>query len=278
MMFTLKIQGSDDNVNFSDLATMGSGSSSLDGSTRTISISGLDGEVLSTALTTSNDTYTAPNITSIKSLITNKRYIRIYLYNNNVPSNNLTLTLDFVIKKFTPYTNINPTGFNIYSSDTRFFKVDAGGILVNTNLTILSGNTVSFNGLSSSGSGTALYINSDNNLVKYSSSARYKRNIFDLSTEFDLDKYFKLEPKVFNYLSDRQKTYGLIAEEVEKTYRHFVVYDQEGKPDAIKYNDMITANFAAIKHIYSETDLLKQKVKNLEREVLFLREKLENID
>lgn len=135
--------------------------------------------------------------------------------------------------------------------------------------------------LSTSGGGTALYVQADGKLTKLSSSVRYKRNITDLHLDLTLSDYLSLEPKAYNWKDDKLSTeryYGFVAEEVDKVHPAFVIRGQNGEVEGIKYNDFIAANFMAIKHIYSETDLLKQKVAKLEKELDIMRKKLDQRD
>ncbi len=132
----------------------------------------------------------------------------------------------------------------------------------------------------SSGS-SALYVNNTTGRVfKLSSSKKFKKDINSLEAELDLKDYLKLEPKAFTYLQDSlsDRSYGFIAEEALSSNPQFVTRDSNNKIQGFKYNDMIAANFMAIKHVYSETDLLKQKVANLEKELDFLRKKLDQGD
>lgn len=70
------------------------------------------------------------------------------------------------------------------------------------------------------------------------SSERYKDDIEDLGHESD-DIYL-LEPKSFIYKEHpfSTRSIGLIAEEVDRIIPSLVVYDQEGRPDAVKYHEL----------------------------------------
>ena len=47
----------------------------------------------------------------------------------------------------------------------------------------------------------------------------------------------KLRPVTFRYRQDPTNTrqYGLVAEEVERVYPELVIYDADGKPEAVRY-------------------------------------------
>lgn len=70
------------------------------------------------------------------------------------------------------------------------------------------------------------------------SSERYKDDIEDLDHESE-DVYL-LRPKSFVYKEYpfSTRSIGLIAEEVDRVIPSLVVYDQEGRPDAVKYHEL----------------------------------------
>lgn len=85
----------------------------------------------------------------------------------------------------------------------------------------------------------AVLVDSNGQLGTVSSSVRFKENIKDMgSVSKDI---YGLRPVVFNYKnrSSEEKSYGLIAEEVHDTFPELVVYDLEGKPETVKYLDLI---------------------------------------
>jgi hypothetical protein len=84
----------------------------------------------------------------------------------------------------------------------------------------------------------ALLISSTGQLGTTSSSARYKDDIQDMG-DFSSD-IMKARPVTFYYKSDKSKEIvpGLIAEEVAKLYPDMVVYDDEGRPETIQYQDL----------------------------------------
>jgi hypothetical protein len=122
------------------------------------------------------------------------------------------------------------------------------------------------------GTGTAVVADANGKLWKQSSSRRYKTNIEALDT--GLDAVLNLRPVRFEYKESGQKDIGLIAEEVEKVSKDLVIYDNEGKPDAVKYDKValylltVVKNqqeeIAALKRNTSQNQLLEQKVKTVE--------------
>ncbi len=78
---------------------------------------------------------------------------------------------------------------------------------------------------------TVVNINTDGELVKATSSARYKTNIQPLTT--DTSTVLDLEPKAFEYEDSGQESTGLIAEEVDNVLPYLVNYDGEGRPESV---------------------------------------------
>lgn len=84
----------------------------------------------------------------------------------------------------------------------------------------------------------AVLISSTGQLGTISSSLRYKENIEDLT--FESNDIYDLKPKSFTFKEHpfSMRSIGLIAEEVDEVIPSLVVYDQEGRPDAVKYHEL----------------------------------------
>ena len=107
---------------------------------------------------------------------------------------------------------------------------------------------------------TALHIDSDGKVTKASSSAKYKENIQSLDSK-DTDKIYNLNPTSFKYKQSDSIDFGLIAEEVNPVLPELVVYDKEGKPDAVKYNALTVLLLQELKKLRQEVDDLKNEGK-----------------
>jgi hypothetical protein len=94
-----------------------------------------------------------------------------------------------------------------------------------------------------------------------SSSKRYKENIRDL--EVVPESILQLNPVRFQWKTTGAEDIGLIAEEVEKTVPDLVVYDKEGKPDAVKYDKVALYLLELAKAQQKEIDLLKGEIEKL---------------
>jgi endosialidase-like protein len=127
----------------------------------------------------------------------------------------------------------------------------------------------------STGTGTTVHALTDGTLVKLTSSKKYKKNIDDL--EIDPDAVLQLRPVSFQYKSSGQEDIGLIAEEVETHLKDLVIYDAEGKADAVKYDRVALYLLEVVKAqqqritdletLKAENQLLKQRLEVLERTV-----------
>ena len=132
--------------------------------------------------------------------------------------------------------------------------------------------TARLRGIGSSSTGTIVVADANGKLFKQSSSRRYKTNIEALDT--GLDVVLNLRPVRFEYKDSGQKDIGLIAEEVEKISPDLVIYDGQGRPDAVKYDKValyllsVVRNqqeeIAALKENISRNQSLEQRVKTME--------------
>jgi hypothetical protein len=82
--------------------------------------------------------------------------------------------------------------------------------------------------------GTTAVVDSNGDLVKTSSSIRYKENVIE--SKLDSSLIYNLVPVQYNYISTGSSDFGLIAEEVEKQYPELINYDIEGNPESVKYD------------------------------------------
>lgn len=129
-------------------------------------------------------------------------------------------------------TSTSPTGqYSIYNSSTKSNYI-AGNVGIGTTDTTLSPLTLS--GLGSS-TGTTLVVDVDGKVFRDSSSARYKTDIIPLTSDFS--KILELQPKSYRFKESGMQTIGYIAEDIDALgLKDLVVYDNQGRPDAIKYD------------------------------------------
>lgn len=137
--------------------------------------------------------------------------------------------------------------------------------------------TARLRGISAGGTGTVPVVVDGNGKLWKSglspSSRRYKTNIQDL--ESDTSKVLELRPVRFQWKTTGQEEIGLIAEEVEVIAKDLVIYDQEGKPDAVKYDKVALyllsvvkaqqQRIAALEAKQAENRSLAQRIEALEQ-------------
>jgi hypothetical protein len=126
--------------------------------------------------------------------------------------------------------------------------------------------------LAGGGSTTATFDNSGN-LVRTTSSERYKQNISDAN--YTYSDVLALQPKTFRLKSEvaedaNARTYGgLIAEEVDqldslKVFVNYATIDGVTVPDGIQYGEMVSALVSAIKHQDELIQSLTARIEALE--------------
>jgi hypothetical protein len=113
-----------------------------------------------------------------------------------------------------------------------------------------------------SGTGTALYLTSGNEIVKLSSSKRYKKDIAPLSV--DMKKFMSLQPVSFKWneksATEGKADNGLIAEEVEKIDPALAVYNDKGEIEGVDYQKI---NIMLLKVVQDQ----ERKIEELEKRI-----------
>ena len=107
------------------------------------------------------------------------------------------------------------------------------------------------------GSGTAVIIDSSHQILKSSSSAKYKENIE--SVEIDSEKLLSLEAKIYNFKtqSSAEKDIGLIAEDVHEHIPELITYDENGDPDSVKYQALTVLLLEEVKKLTKQIEELQ---------------------
>ncbi len=157
-----------------------------------------------------------------------------------------------VLRNLSPSLDIlNGQGFDIQTSPggdaglVSRLKITSGG---NVGIgTAAPGSRLSVSGLSES-AGTNLVIDGNGNIFKASSSERYKENIENFSP--DWTKILSLRPVFFQYRATGVKDIGYLAEDLDREeLDDLVIYDKEGRPEAIKYDRISLYLIEAIKSL-----------------------------
>ncbi len=113
-------------------------------------------------------------------------------------------------------------------------------------------------GKTSSG-GTAVFINSAGKLGTTTSSLRYKQNVKPMNDFSEI--VYDLRPVTFNYRNTPdEKSWGLIAEEVNDVFPQLCVYDKDDRPDAVKYHELPVLLLNELKKLRAKADELEAKI------------------
>lgn len=114
-------------------------------------------------------------------------------------------------------------------------------------------------GINPGGGSAMVYDTGNGNFYFTASSLRYKDNIQDFSDDFH--KILQAEPKSFTWKTTKAKDIGYIAEDFDKLgLNNLVVYDKEGKPDAVKYDKLALYMLEIIKDQQKQIDELKAQL------------------
>jgi hypothetical protein len=143
------------------------------------------------------------------------------------------------------------------------FSTGRVGIGTNTpshELTIYDGDLA----VTSMGTGTGTNVErlNDGQLVRNTSSRRYKENIREL--DIDPSLIFELDPVRFDWKRTGQEDIGLIAEDVDQVIPDLVIYDNQDKPDAVKYNKVAIYLLEVVKELKAENEELKKRIEAIE--------------
>jgi hypothetical protein len=121
------------------------------------------------------------------------------------------------------------------------------------------GSKLSIGSLGSS-TGTNLVIDANGDVWQDSSSERYKTNISDISV--DPEKLLGLEPVEFDYKETGAHGFGYVAEKVDALgLNDLVVYNQNGRPDAIRYDKFSVYLVEAFKDHTRKLQAMQKKIK-----------------
>lgn len=106
------------------------------------------------------------------------------------------------------------------------------------------------------GTGTAVFVDTNNLLGTVVSSRRFKENIKDMGATSE--SIYKLRPVTFNMISDKNKSSltGLIAEEVAKVMPQLVL-TKDGQPYSVKYEQLPALLLNELQKLQSRIQILE---------------------
>ena len=112
--------------------------------------------------------------------------------------------------------------------------------------------------------GANVNVASDGHIRRSSSSLRYKNTVNDAT--YGLTELLTLRPVTYKGNNDGDTIFGgLIAEEVHDVgLTEFVQYDDDNKPDALAYGNMVSLCIKAIQELKAENTALANRITTLE--------------
>jgi len=151
--------------------------------------------------------------------------------------------------------NGNQGGLDIRTASNHIVLSDGDG-----NPRMYWNNTTWFFQTLSAGAGTnALKWNTSNGAITYdTSSARYKDNIRD--SAYGLSHVMQMRSAQFEYKDTGRSDVGLIAEELDPIIPELVMKNQDGQPDSVSYDRMVSVLVKAIQELKAEVDSLKAQI------------------
>ena len=153
-------------------------------------------------------------------------------------------------------------GTGAQSNDLIFYSGDA------LRMRLSSGGVLSADGVYNTTTSDAANVRvlSNGNIVRSTSSERYKNSITDASK--GLTELNNLRPVTYKGNNDGETVfYGLIAEEVHDAgLTEFVEYNDDNEPDALRYPHMVSLCIKAIQEQQTQIDALQSEINLLKGE------------
>ena len=112
------------------------------------------------------------------------------------------------------------------------------------------------------GTGTDLIVDGSGNVLKKSSSSRYKTDFSDL--EINSSDIYNLNPVSFTWINQGIRDFGFVAEEVAEEVPSLVNYDDQGRAESVKYDQLSVLLLEELKKQKEEIERLKQRIQELE--------------
>ena len=160
-----------------------------------------------------------------------------------------------------------------HNNDISLTSAGTGDVQLQTtgtgDIALLSGNSIIFGDsavITYPGSGTsALYINSNGAITTSVSSARFKEGIKNL--HITKEDFMNIIPKVFTYIKNKTKGWGVIAEDLLGTpFEAAIIYDKDGNVHSVDYQMLFTASMHVVGQLCNDFALIEERIKNIENQ------------
>jgi hypothetical protein len=133
------------------------------------------------------------------------------------------------------------------------------GVITTTGSALIKSPGV-YNNTATTGSGRQVYITSLGTFNSQSSARDTKENIVPINIS-DSSVIYKFKGYTYSYIGDESNTMrvGYMADEINELDKK-LVYDNDGKPDAVYYSDMVVYAIQEIQKLKSQIDTLTETV------------------
>ena len=205
--------------------------------------------------------------TTVIKLETNQVTISNSLYvNNKIYENGTALS-----SKYAPYSHSHSGYASSSHTHSNYVRTDANTTITSAQVTLGSG--------TSSYTNRKYYINNVGNgsfatawidsLSYYSggnkSSKRFKYDIEYRENDYWHDNLLKVKPCTYKYNNHNEIRYGFIAEDILELYPEIIMFDEDGKCDAIQYDLFIPILVSEVQRLNKEIDRLENLIKGVQK-------------
>ena len=204
--------------------------------------------------------------TTVIKLETNQVTISNSLYvNNKIYENGTALS-----SKYAPYSHSHSGYASSSHTHSNYVRTDANTTITSAQVT-LGTSTSSYTNkryyINNVGNGSFYTVWIDS-LAYYSggnkSSKRFKYDIEYRENNYWHDNLLKIKPCTYKYNNHTETRYGFIAEDVLDLYPEMIMFDEEGKCDAIQYDFFIPILVSEVQRLNKEIDRLENLIKGVQ--------------
>jgi hypothetical protein len=152
-------------------------------------------------------------------------------------------------------------GHNGVGTDSGFIRIGTAGTHIRT---YIAGIRAVATGLTDA---VPVLIDSTGQLGTVNSSRRYKEDIADMGNASA--RLQSLRPVTFRYKEantsgEKPVQFGLIAEEVAETFPELAVFNADGQPETVKYQDLVPLLLNEVQKVQRRADTLAKRLAELE--------------